>query len=204
MRMRLFEKWAMRNPIRVWIQRRLEAPRVLDGLGLRPGATCLEIGCGHGAGTLLVSASVRCARLVGVDLDGQMLGWAARLLARPPRWAAPGAAEVVRLVGADAARLPFPDAAFDAAFLFGVLHHIPAWREALGEVFRVLKPGGIFSFEEALARDSFWSLNWLYRHVPFGEAQLLAALGDAGFVIERLRRARLTMPVTFVRARRPA
>lgn len=201
--MRLFEKWAMRSPLRVWIQRRVEAPRVLGGLDLPAGATCLEIGCGHGAGALLISSRLGCGRLVGVDLDPQMLRWAARTVARPPRWAAPGAAAAVRLLAADAARLPLPDACFDAAFLFGVLHHIPAWREALAEVFRVLKPGGLFSFEEALAADSFWSFNWFYRHVPFDEGELLRAISDAGFSILRFERARLTMPVTFIRARRP-
>ena len=37
-------------------------------------------------------------------------------------------------------------------FDFGVIHHVPAWENAISEVRRVLKPGGIFVFEEVGAR----------------------------------------------------
>ena len=37
---------------------------------------------------------------------------------------------------------------FDAVFIFGGLHHIPHWRGALTEISRVLKPSGMFIFEE--------------------------------------------------------
>jgi ubiquinone/menaquinone biosynthesis C-methylase UbiE len=44
---------------------------------------------------------------------------------------------------ADATALPFPDAYFDCVYSFGVLHHIPDIENAMGELHRVLKPGGI-------------------------------------------------------------
>ena len=37
---------------------------------------------------------------------------------------------------------------FDAVFGFGVLHHVPDWQSALGEIARVLKPGGTYFLEE--------------------------------------------------------
>ena len=33
-------------------------------------------------------------------------------------------------------------ATYDAVVDFGIIHHIPHWRAALAEIFRVLKPGG--------------------------------------------------------------
>ncbi len=36
----------------------------------------------------------------------------------------------------------------DAVFCFGVLHHVPDWQAALGELARVLKPGGVLYLEE--------------------------------------------------------
>ncbi len=42
----------------------------------------------------------------------------------------------------DAARLPFQDASFDAVVCLEVLEHVPEARQVMGEIARVLKPGG--------------------------------------------------------------
>lgn len=44
---------------------------------------------------------------------------------------------------ADAENLPFADNSFDIVYSWGVLHHSPNTQKAIGEVLRVLKPGGI-------------------------------------------------------------
>jgi SAM-dependent methyltransferase len=49
---------------------------------------------------------------------------------------------------ADVIQIPYKNQLFDAVFIFGVLHHIPHWRGALTEISRVLKPSGMFIFEE--------------------------------------------------------
>ena len=49
---------------------------------------------------------------------------------------------------ADAAQLPFTDNHYDLVVDFGIIHHIPNWRDALAEIHRVLKPQGEFFFEE--------------------------------------------------------
>ena len=51
------------------------------------------------------------------------------------------------LVG-DAASLEFRDASFDLVIEFGVIHHVPNWRDALAETHRVLKVDGEFLFED--------------------------------------------------------
>jgi len=58
--------------------------------------------------------------------------------------------EVALWVG-DATAIPAPDHAYDAVFDFGIIHYVPDWRAALAEVHRVLRPGGRFYAEEALA-----------------------------------------------------
>ena len=47
------------------------------------------------------------------------------------------------LVQGDATRMPFRDEAFGGAYLRWVLHLIPAWRDALAEIVRVVRPGGV-------------------------------------------------------------
>lgn len=38
--------------------------------------------------------------------------------------------------------------AYDAIFDFGILHHVPNWQDALSELYRVLKPGGLLHIED--------------------------------------------------------
>src|SRR4029079_4077433 len=47
------------------------------------------------------------------------------------------------LVNGDATALPFGDDRFDAALFRWVLHLIPNWRDAVAELVRVVRPGGL-------------------------------------------------------------
>ena len=59
------------------------------------------------------------------------------------------------MVSGDALRLPFADAAFDAALSVHVFQLLPQWRAAVREVRRVLQPAGVFLFGyEARPPDS--------------------------------------------------
>jgi SAM-dependent methyltransferase len=91
----------------------------------------LEVGCGTGQ----VSLPLRAAGVdvVGIDLSLPML---ARLVEKG------GGTPVLPVAQADATRLPFADRAFGAAVVRWVLHLIPPWRQAVGEIVRVLAPGG--------------------------------------------------------------
>jgi ubiquinone/menaquinone biosynthesis C-methylase UbiE len=84
----------------------------------------------------------------------------------------------VKLVEADIFSLPFPDSCFDSAVSRWVLPHFSNWGEALKEVARVLKPGGVIVFdfpsrehvEHALSRKSLLSKEKLgYEHSEAGE-----------------------------------
>jgi len=196
MKMHFIEKLLIRTPLRVYFQRKFEAPMILSNLNIGKDSVCLEIGCGGGAGALLINRYLDCQRVIGVDIDPDMIKSSRRYISRPPRWARGVRTDNIEFVCRDAAELPFPAACFDAAFLFGVLDHIKDWRTVIAEVFRVLKPGGVFSFEEFLLSSSAEN-RW--GHVSIREAELRDALTSQGFAIRSFQVMKY-IPRCFVRA----
>lgn len=186
MLMNRIEKAAIDNAGRRALQRHYEIPKLLQLAGgpLPPGAHAVEIGCGPGYGTRLILDGFRAAQVDAVDLDPGMIDKARRRLSRqqPDR---------TRLAVGDATDLRSAfgaaDGSYDAAFDFAIIHHIPNWRAALAEIARVLKPGGLFVFEEvtahALARPSY---RLLFDHPTedrFSAAQFLPELHRHGLTV---------------------
>lgn len=106
---------------------------VLRALAAEPCARVLDVGCGTGrlAARLVEAPSV--LMVVGLDFSAGMLEQARARLA---------SAEATALVRGDATRLPFADAAFDAAVSTEAFHWFPDQDAALAEIRRVLRPGG--------------------------------------------------------------
>ncbi len=101
---------------------------------LSPEATILETAAGTGAVTRALAAKLPRAKIVATDLNDAMLAVAAR--------AVPG----VELQRADAQKLPFGEAAFDAVVCqFGFMF-LPDKAAGAREARRVLRPGGRFVF----------------------------------------------------------
>lgn len=98
------------------------------------GKSVLEIGTGVGTDARCIIA--KGGVYTGVNVDQGSTDLTARALT------VFGLRGVVQKASATA--LPFPDATFDVVYSFGVLHHIPAVDEAVSEIYRVLKPGGVF------------------------------------------------------------
>lgn len=190
------EKFFIRSALRVYLQRKFEAPKVLSNLKLNQGNTCIEIGCGHGAGALLINQYLSCKLIVGVDIDADMVKAAKKYISHRPGWAKNIRTDNIEFICQDATKLSFPDCCFDAAFLFGVLDHITEWPKVVSEVFRVLKVGGVFSFEEFLLGES---LRKRYGHVAISKADLKDTLARSGFSIQSFEMMK-RMPRCFVRA----
>ncbi|MBN1877226.1 MAG: methyltransferase domain-containing protein [Anaerolineae bacterium] len=129
--------WLVDLPIR----RRYMRP-VLDRVGIRPGETVLELGPGPGMFT--IDAARRLApggKLIAVDIQPEMIAQVKERVHKA------GLTNVETHV-ASAYELPLEDASVDRAFLVTVLPEIPDPVRGLREIYRVLKPGGIFSTTE--------------------------------------------------------
>lgn len=109
----------------------------------------LEVGCGQGSGLVEIARRFHPRALDGFDLDiAQVERARARLAADSLNGTA------VRVEVGDAERIDADDRTYDAVFEFTILHHVPDWRRALAEIHRVLRPGGLFLFEE-LSQEFF-------------------------------------------------
>jgi ubiquinone/menaquinone biosynthesis C-methylase UbiE len=94
-----------------------------------------------GAGTALIPIEI-CRRhdnvsITALDLSSEMLVLARRNIARA------GMEDCIEPALQDAKELPYRDAVFDAVISNSIVHHIPAPSEALAEMARVLRPGGV-------------------------------------------------------------
>jgi SAM-dependent methyltransferase len=146
-------------------------PWTLEGIDL--GANVLEVGPGPGLTTDLLHGRV--SRLTCVEIDR---GFADSLSRRM-------AGNNVTVLCEDATTMRLPDASFDGAVSFTMLHHVPSAAlqdRLLAEVARVLRPGGIFA-----GTDSRYSLYLRLLHV-FDTMVLV----DPATLPERLERAGFT------------
>ena len=119
-------------------------PWVLNGVEL--GQNVLEIGPGPGVTSDLLRNRVK--SLTCVEIDRQL---AASLQRRT-------AGANVTVVQEDATAMSFENRTFDAVLSFTMLHHVPSailQDRLLGEVLRVLRPGGIFAGADSLYSRAF-------------------------------------------------
>ncbi len=115
--------------------------RQLESAGITAGARGLDLGCGHG--WYLAEFTREGYRVGGLDYSTGQLHRASSHLAEGglPR----------PLLQADAVALPFADNVFDFVYSINAFHHFAsagAQSRAVGEVVRVLRPGGTFILHE--------------------------------------------------------
>jgi ubiquinone/menaquinone biosynthesis C-methylase UbiE len=111
----------------------------------------LEVGIGTGLNLPFYGQQ---ARLTGIDFSPDMLALARQRAARLGREA--------DLREADALALPFPDAGFDTVVCTFTLCAVPDDRQAVAEMTRVLRPGGLLLLADHVAASA-WPLRAVQR-----------------------------------------
>jgi SAM-dependent methyltransferase len=114
----------------------LNTPAFFDILPHVSRLAGLDIGCGEGHNTRLLAK--RGAHVTSIDISRVFIRHAQELEDREPLG--------INYQLASAVELPFPDSSFDFVTAFMSLMDIPETDRVVGEVYRVLKPGGFLQF----------------------------------------------------------
>lgn len=171
-----------------------ENARALELLRLEPDDRVLEVGSGHGATLAKAASMVTRGALSGVDFSPVMHRHATRrhrALVREGR-------VTFHLGRSD--RLPFADRTFDKAYTVHTIYFWSAPRDHLGEIHRVLRPGGRFVIGFRPAEDSRFGATYsaeIYCIRP--EAEVVDCVRRAGFdVLDTQRRAFGARQMSFI------
>jgi ubiquinone/menaquinone biosynthesis C-methylase UbiE len=120
-----------------------EVDRVLEPFPIA-GKDVLDLGCGSGGITLHIARRFSPRSITGLDVEKPVIREATR------RADDAGLSDRVHFVQAPPGRLPFEDASFDVVFSKDAMVHIPDKDAIFAEIFRVLRPGGIFAASDWL------------------------------------------------------
>ena len=141
---------------------------------LNPSDRVLDLGCGEGRHAI-TAYLVQRVDVVALDLSETDLNVARE---RYDDFRDP--ADSTRSVGflrASGLALPFADASFDKVICSEVLEHIPDYTEVLDEIYRVLKPGGLFALSVPRYGPEWlcWKLSDGYHEVEGGHVRIFRA-----------------------------
>lgn len=180
MKLNRIEFILMNNLLRAFIQDKYELNILRKMYSIKNIETALEIGCGNGNGTKLIKKHFLAKNIIAIDLDEKMIN-----IAQKRNKDASVTYKVM-----DASKLDFPDSYFNAVFDFGIIHHIPNWKDCIKEVHRVLKPNGEFILEEVSIETFTKGIGRLWRKLSdhpydymFTPKQFTDYLNQAGFEI---------------------
>jgi ubiquinone/menaquinone biosynthesis C-methylase UbiE len=159
----------------------LEQDLILDLVGPPAGRRILDVGCGDGV--LAVELASRGAIVTGIDASPDMIAAARKRASREK--------QDIDFVVAEAGALPFDADSFDAVVAVAVLCFVERPSTSLGDMNRVLRPGGRLVIGElgkwsswaAKRRIKAWLGSPLWRQARFRTASDLYRLAHAtGFV----------------------
>ena len=157
-------------------------PRLFDWIGAVDGPV-LDAGCGIGKlGTALVGRGRNGTSIVGFDFQATLLAEAG------PGYEA--------LVEADVHHLPFKSQSFGAAIASNSLHHFPDANQAMRELARVLRPGGVLVSYDPRFLEPLEALKKMLRknddaftkdHKAFRVDEYRDLLGSSGLQVDEVR-----------------
>jgi len=169
-------------------------------LHLEPGMKVLDVGCGVG-GPMIEIARFSGASVTGLNNNDYQLGKARNNVQKA------GLEKLCDFIKADFMSIPIPDNSFDAVYAIEATCHAPEKVGIYSEIFRILKPGGIFCAYEWALTDKYEPDNQyhnkLKKKIELGNgipnlditSEVIVALQKSGFDIVDYKDVAITDPI---------
>ncbi|PVI06138.1 hypothetical protein DM02DRAFT_623448 [Periconia macrospinosa] len=158
-------------------------------MGLRDNMRVLDVGCGVG-GPAREIVKFSGVNVVGLNNNNYQIERATNYAKKE------GLSDKLSFTKGDFMQMPFPDNSFDAVYAIEATVHAPSLEGIYSEIFRVLKPGGVFGVYEWLMTDKYDNDNPKHREIRLGIEigdgisnmekvdVALKAMESAGFILE--------------------
>ncbi|KAB2577106.1 Methyltransferase type 11 [Lasiodiplodia theobromae] len=130
-------------------------------MGLRDNMNVLDVGCGVG-GPAREICKFSGANITGLNNNDYQIDRATWYAQKE------GLADKLKFVKGDFMQMSFADNTFDAVYAIEATVHAPSLEGIYSEIFRVLKPGGVFGVYEWLMTDKYDNDNPHHREIRLG------------------------------------
>ncbi|KAK4156791.1 sterol 24-C-methyltransferase erg-4 [Chaetomidium leptoderma] len=127
-------------------------------VGIQAGMKVLDVGCGVG-GPAREIAKFTDAHITGLNNNDYQIDRATRYASNE------GLSNQLKFVKGDFMQMSFPDQSFDAVYAIEATVHAPKLEGVYSEIYRVLKPGGVFGVYEWLMTDNYDNNNLEHRDI---------------------------------------
>ena len=158
-------------------------------MGIQEGQRVLDVGCGVGGPAREISKFTGCT-VIGLNNNDYQVERGTRYAQKE------GLANQVSLTKGDFTQMSFSDNSFDAVYAIEATVHAPSLEGIYSEIFRVLKPDGVFGVYEWLMTENYNNDDPRHRTIRLGIEQgngisnmekvsvALDAMKKAGFQLE--------------------
>ncbi|KAI1658750.1 S-adenosyl-L-methionine-dependent methyltransferase [Daldinia decipiens] len=133
-------------------------------IGIKEGMKVLDVGCGVGGPAREIAKFTGC-HITGLNNNDYQIQRATHYAAKD------GLSNQLKFVKGDFMQMDFPDNSFDAVYAIEATVHAPKLEGVYSEIFRVLKPGGVFGVYEWLMTDDYDNNNLEHREIRLGIEQ---------------------------------
>ena len=130
-------------------------------MNLKPGMRVLDVGCGIGGPARAIARFSGC-NIVGLNNNEYQIERARK------QTKAAFLDDQVSFVRGDFMKLPFEDNTFDAIYQIEATAHAPDKEACYAEIYRVLKPGGVFGSYEWCLTEKYEPENPVHQKIKHG------------------------------------